>query len=354
MAYPNTIIKIFVFIILCTACTDKKKKMAIHQESKAYKWDVEGGAPKNYPGIFYYANLVYKGGSKYVPAGAAGYQNGWGRGGRSHSQGSKPAPLPYRLQAVWISVAEEGQAYTGDFELDTQKIEEIFEKGNVRMRNGSISHNFSFKVSIAPGGVLAVWLEGLREQVEIGYYKGQKTDEITWKDLAPGGEDITLEEYCKSIIERRVPNHIQQQLAKTGPPIGLWDTYRKKYIWNTAPLEEKELVSLDYSYFNGEKAFLKFKEFDFNILQEYAVPNKGTIDWVTPEEKKYEGIIFFNEESIFNVFEEVYQKKEDTAAIFYEIQTANNSTKIKAFLQNESVKKEIKIDSIEVSKYPDK
>ncbi|WP_103863891.1 DUF2931 family protein [Aquimarina sp. I32.4] len=351
MKYLYKVLIGIIFILTLIGCKNKINKMAIHQDIKTYKWDVEGGAPKNYPGVFYYANLIYDGGSKYVPAGAAGYQNGWGWGGRSHTQGNKPTPLPHRLQAVWVSTVEK-QAYLGDFELDTEKIEKIFEKGNIRMRNGKISHNFSFKVSIAPGGIIAVWIEGIREQIEIGYFKGQKTDKITYKDLAPQGIDQSLEQYCERFI-KRIPVDIQQQLIKTGPPFGLWDKYRKKYKWNTAPLEEKKLTSLDYHYFNGEKAFLKFKEYDFNTLKEYALPYEGIIDWETTEGKRYEGTIHFNEESIFKVFEEVYQKKEDTAAIFYDVNTSNDKTSIKAFLQNESIKKEIQIDSINVGKYPD-
>ena len=126
--YP--LYSLLIWAIICLGCNrNKNTTMAIQQDIKTYKWDVEGGAPKNYPGIFYYANLIYEGGSKYVPAGAAGYQNGWGWGGRSHTQGSRPTPLPNRLQAVWVSTVEEGQAYMGDFELNTKKIEEIFEKG---------------------------------------------------------------------------------------------------------------------------------------------------------------------------------------------------------------------------------
>ncbi len=344
----NKIILIISIISLILGC--KNNNM---DKPKSYKWDVEGGAPKNYPGVFYYADFIYEGGSKSVPAGAAGYQNGWGWGGRSRTE--RPSPLPHRLIAVWVSTTEK-QAYLGDFELDTVKIKEIFEKGeiNINRDDRATNHNFTFKVSTAPGGVLAVWLEGILSQVEVGYYKGTKTNKITYKDLAPQGIDQTLEEYCQSFIDEDLSPEIQQQLATTGPPFGLWDSYRKKYTWHTTGLKDKKLIGIEYYYYNGEKETIQLKEYNVNQPLQRALPYQGWLRWVTPEEKTYDADVFFNEESIFEAFKKTYEKEEDSASMVYDVNTVNNKTTIKVYLQNENIKTEIKTDSINVYRHPEK
>ncbi len=331
------------------SCNNKKNMKAL----KFYKWDVEGGAPKNYPGIFYYVDFIYEGGSKSALAGAAGFQNGWGWGGRSKTE--RPSPLPHRVIAVWVSTTEK-QAYLGDFELDTVKIKEIFDEGeiNINRYDRAKNHRFTFKVSTAPGGVLAVWLEGIMSQVEVGYYKGTKTDKVTWKDLAPQGADITLKEYCQDYFIKELPIEIQEQLATTGPPFGLWDSYRKKYTWHTADLLSQNLLGIEYYYYNGEKETTRLEEFDSNTPKQRAIPYQAWLRWKTPAEKTYDADIFFNEASIFEAFKKGYKEKEDTAAIFYEINTVNNKTDIKAYLQNKTEKIAIKTDSINVYRRPER
>ena len=331
-----------ISVLLVVGCNIKKPTL--------YKWYTEGGAPKNYPGIIYYADFIYEGGSKSVPAGAAGFDNGWGWGGRTKSE--SPSPLPHRLIAVWVSTTEK-QAYMGDFKLDTAKINAIFKKGqmNINRKDRAQNHVFSFKVSTAPGGILAVWLEGILSQVEVGYFKGTKTDKLTWKDLAPHGIDQTLEEYCESIIRRRVSPEIQEQLATTGPPFGLWDSYRKKYIWDTAVLGDNTLIGIEYYHYNGEKTLLQLKEYNINTPRAMAVPYEGWLRWQTREGATYDATLYFKEASIYKVFEQVCQKEGDVAHIVYDISKKNNSTNIKAYLQNENQKVAIEMDSIQVFRH---
>lgn len=60
--------KVLIILSLITlfSCQNNKK---MNNNLKVYDWDVQGGAPKNYPSVFYYADFIYDGGSKSVPAG---------------------------------------------------------------------------------------------------------------------------------------------------------------------------------------------------------------------------------------------------------------------------------------------
>ncbi len=148
---------------------------------KQYDWLAGDSAPEDYTMEVIQGDFIYPdGGSLYVPA-KASLHPGWGTAASSHVVGPDLKPLPNRLDITFFSFAE-NQFYRGSFELPYEEIHELFEKGYDRKLNrGHITFS-DIVVGIAPGGSVAVWVQGPDKTTEIFFGQAENT-EVPWNRL---------------------------------------------------------------------------------------------------------------------------------------------------------------------------
>ena len=242
---------------------------------KEYIWMVSADAAKGFPATFHYG---YLGDTEIRGKGVLGY--GWGLGGTLTGSISEKRPLPKQLDLVWMSYAE-NQFYEGHFELDHKKIAAVFEKGYKSNTDKGVimDHNFSFRINVAPGGTVAIWLMGQYGfQREVGFYQAKKTT-VVWKDFLPNGmQDSVL--YVSSRLKNHVTKKQLEKYQSEGIPYKKWENYRQEFEWKVTIKGSPRVIILNTETFNGEQYTLKddFLNIDKSVIKA-ALPIEFGMQW---------------------------------------------------------------------------
>jgi len=159
-------------------------------------------------------SLNYDGGSVPVPSGGD-IDNGWGTAISSQAIGDDTKPLPTSLSIVFFSYLE-NQFYRGRFTLPYETMLRLFRAGHYSHKvNKHITYN-TIVVGVAPGGVVAVWLQSLDKTTEVFFGQAEKAD-LDWSLIT--NNPMPREEY----ISRRIRYSLETPEAiaamkKNGPP----------------------------------------------------------------------------------------------------------------------------------------
>lgn len=243
--------------------------------------------------------------------------DGWGVGTQ---EGSMMKQLPKDIDIIWYSYVEDC-FYRVKADLDYPKLLKLFREGyKDRARNleafpkGYGEETFrTFVVGLAPGGVVVVWVEGMRRQIEIGRFQAEKINLKQPEGLDNHDALIFSEQERKETLEdeRFRPKHIREKPT----PFGLWDDYRDiKYPWYPT-----------FEFYKGAKIGDVFIEY-FNREMWDTFYEEMTLE--TPARKNYSS----NEVTIIpDIF---YQKGEDISDKKYPLPSsisfgyrANNGSK---------------------------
>lgn len=160
--------------------------------------------------------------------------DGWGVG---YAENSSMKHLPKDLDITWLSYVEDC-FYRVKADLDYPRLLKLFREGyKERARNleafpeGYGDENFNtFIVGLAPGGVVVVWVSGIKRQIEIGRFQAEKIDLKQPEGLDSNEALIFSRKEREETLadERFRPKHIREKPI----PYGLWDEYRDtKYSW---------------------------------------------------------------------------------------------------------------------------
>jgi len=177
-----------VFIISCQSVISCQKKNSDTNKidtsiaMKKYEWTTSGQADRFYPAFLHKGNFIYEEGSSSVP-GNRRLGKGWGESGSTHISGEEFKPLPYAFSVAWISLAEK-KYFKGTFELPKDTIASLFQKGFINSYGEQGTYD-EFKLCVAPGGVVVVWIAGIGRTTEIGRFQATQA-EITIEEIMPG------------------------------------------------------------------------------------------------------------------------------------------------------------------------
>jgi len=317
---------LFVVSIQLAGCQQKKKEVM-----EQFEWEEWTSAPLGYP------VEVYRGGLELADESYVSLfqstitgRDGWGGLGSGMSSGIKP--LPNRLNVTYLSYVE-NQFYHADCAIDYDKIVKLFNRpfqlrgasGNLRSK----SYN-RINVGFAPGGMLVVWVCGAGRSVEIGRYQAQKiVIPKQESDVLDAAEHLIFEETeVKRVMQSEsiIPIEVQEANKNKSIPFGLWDSYRVRYNW--IPIfqiqNEGTMGDFGFSYFNGESDgyfYEKNKQSENNgelfyqlTHDDVALPIPSTVafDWQDKNNKRYAGYFQFNENEIFQAFEQIIAEDKDT------------------------------------------
>jgi len=268
-----------------------------------FDWLATESAPKNYPMQIIKGDLFYRGGgSLYVPDKKTLYY-GWGRGVSTHVVGADLKPLPERLEITFFSYTE-NQFYHGVFDLPYDRILTLFQAGfySPKVKRQITYHKI--RVGIAPGGTVSVWLDSIDGSIEVFSGQAEKAD-IDWKRIIDN-PDITRGEYIQFVIQQALTPEALQALQQNGVPLGLWQTYRKRYDWQPlfTGLEPPELFKR-IRYFNGENEFLYYPLDAANAAALRPIPTEMRFVWEWPKGRRLLFELTFNEAEIFAAFQQL-------------------------------------------------
>ncbi len=314
-----------------------------------FEWQATESAPRNYVMTIIGGNLSYHddSGSLYVPD-KSNIDHGWGKGASSHIVGPDRKPLPKRLAIGFFSYTE-NQFYEGIFDLPYDKILKMFQDGYYSPNEGGEVTYQQVVVGVAPGGAVAVWLRGIDKTTEVFFGQAEKI-EGRWGSLT-NATHITREEYVrKSILYSLKTPEAVAALHQNGVPIGLWNTYRTRYLWQpvlTGIQLKKGLIN-HVQYFNGERDYLNYPLEAAIAASTRAVPKElhfvGAPPGATGKPKLVE--LYFNEAEIFDAFKKLGPNNQPLQLeIRNEVIDGNN--KFTIWLRNDKDKIELKNTKIQ-------
>jgi len=344
---------ITITLLLCiSSCTNTKTKPMFNFLKTYPKYDInaEACAPKDFPceivkGAFYLADDTFLG----IPDGEVLGDTGWGGFGAVHVVGPDLKALPKAVAVTWVSYVER-KFYYGKFDLDYELIANYFKEGYIDF-NGKKNTFSTVKVGIAPGGYLAVWIDGLGRQLEVGRFKAKEI-EVTKEEFIPSAA-MSVSEWLTEFRERKLPPEYQNETYYNNIPFNKWKTYRKKYLWKPVLQFEDEkkggLSFITINYFNGENAtregndsaILAYKKralpISLYIAWEDSIGNLFGADIILGARHPYESSEEFKpiEKEIFDAYTKLFNdKKAEQAALVFKIDKYNSHIRI--FLKSET------------------
>lgn len=268
-----------------------------------FDWKATESAPKNYPmeivkGDFYSPD----GYSLYVPNKKT-IHHGWGKSVSSHLVGSDLKSVPNKLKITFFSYTE-NQFFKGEFNLPYEKITKLFSSGYYSPKEDGLTTYFKIIAGVAPGGTVSVWLGGIDKTTEVFSGQAEKI-ELSWKEIVDN-PDISREEFIQIEIEDSMTPEARELLETNGVPLGLWNSYRKRYNWQ--PLfsgqEPPELITR-VRYFNGEDEYLYYPLDEAFNSKPHPIPKEIIFKWDWPKGRTLLFELYFDEEEIFSAFEKL-------------------------------------------------
>lgn len=247
MRNPYWNLAIATLILLTGSCDTMSKN------DTKFEWEATESAPKRYPMEIIKGTFIYHGEAEqglYIPSGGT-LKAGWGIPISHHVVGDRLKPLPDRLKITFFSYAEK-QFYQGEFNLPYEKILALFREGVAANREEPTYSGIM--VGIAPGGAVAVWVEGT-ENVEVFFGQAQKIE------LDPGsafGLPFKNKQEADAYIAKQLVNVLTPDelasLKKDGIPFGLWARYRNRYDWVPTFSDGHKPAYVNAIFINGENS----------------------------------------------------------------------------------------------------
>ena len=360
----NIIITLLVLLLSLTSCKVKENM------NKKYHWVAYVKPVAGYP-IVTYRGVVYgkDGASKFGSSTSFIFENDCpfplfsirdgAPGLFKNAEEGEAKGIPTHLDVSWLSYVEECQYLLEDQPLDSLKIAQFLEekvyKTSMREDNTAPEiEEYNISVGLAPGGVVFVWLHNYGRVIEVGRYQAKKIKDIDFVTKKEADEyykrtgDVILDEHTIEqrdyVIKLGLPKEkIRMQYQQCGTsvteplviedvfkiPYGLWDSYRKRYLWKMTLItkdKNKYIHSYYYGGLNhegeilfgertwGENQIEKYKipeKFQYTSLIPRAIPFVIFIKWFGDDGKLYRLWNNFNVAEVMDSFEKAFKGQEN-------------------------------------------
>jgi hypothetical protein len=321
---------------LLSGCGDEAMSKDINEATK-FDWYAVATAPRDYPmevisGTFYYKDENF---GLDIPSGGT-LNVGWGESASAYDVGPKFKPLPDRLEVTFYSYTEK-QVYKGEFNLPYENILELFQK---RQSEFPEKPYISILLGVAPGGAVAVWLEGA-VTTEVFFGHAEKIDlQLGAVFDLPFQSKEQADHYIESALAESVSQEQLAYIKKFGPPFGAWNRFRKLYKWTPVYKDGKVPYrgEMPATFVNGE-----FYQIPTQFKDEYANTPKPLLKETNFRAGAvYE--IYFDEMEIIEVFERLGSNGE-LVYLEFDPQLPELKMKIRAYNDKESIEFEkVKIE----------
>jgi hypothetical protein len=189
----------------------------------------------------------------------------------------------------------ENKLYTINAKLPVPLLQKLFHEGFISIYNKEKTTYDELIIGFAPGGFVAVWLAGEKEQVEIATYTATPVT-IPLEKVSEDDLYMFAANYTTKIMERLTPEQ-QAHLKTINLEDNYWQQYHSKQNWK--PLFElpgKETIEdITIVYLNGEKEAHINAELKDIISSERALPKEMILRWHEANGNGYGAEIAFDE-----------------------------------------------------------
>ena len=393
----NIIITLLVLLSSLTSCKEKENM------NKKYHWVAYVKPVSGYP-IRVYRGVVYgKDGASRFGNGQSNlfeddepfphFSIGAGTSGVFGSSEEEEAKgVPTHLDVSWLSYVEKCQYLLENQPLDSLKIAQLLaEKVYTPSRSEDISptiEEYNISVGLAPGGVVFVWLHSTARVIEVGRYQAKKIEDIHFVTQKEADEyykrtgDVILDEHTIEqrdyVIKLGLPKEkIRMQYQQCGTPVteplvmddifkipyGLWDSYRKRYLWKMTLITKDKTKYIHSYYYQGlnleEEVLFGERTWGENQIEKYKIPEKFQytslipraipfvifIKWFGDDGKLYRLWNNFNVAEVMDSFEKAFKGQENEVGnLIIEV----NDTKTGANIRLKVGEREVEICNVDL------
>jgi hypothetical protein len=293
----------FLFFISCDKQMNNKTN---------FKWTVSVTSVKDYPIEVHKGYLATK--DNFITAihSSGSQDQGWNNDGSDIGAGGNI--IPTMLSLTWVSYAEK-KFWNIDATIDQviqKKMLTLFREGfyNWNHAKKELEHE-TYKhitLAVAPGGIVVIFLTGDAHRVEIARYQAKETFVDVNAFVPVPGAFKDLEIFYDKFYKGLVPKYLQDKIANSGIPYGVWDTYREKYNWRFTMSFHKEdnLHHYYIGYINGEEDNIYQEAINKNLFNHVALPLNTSFYF-----KIYNGEAKFDEEEIVAAFKKMKKEHPD-------------------------------------------
>jgi len=220
MKQITKILSIFVLLILGIILMSCK-----NMEYRIKK--VEYGATPSAPGG--YESLILSGsyvGDAIIPTLPVG--GSWGRGNAVWAVGDDKHIAPDAIDIRYYSLADD-KFYVAKHPLDQQEMYRLLTT-EYKDRQGEIDRYYTFQISVAPCGLVGVWLSGSAGQLEICQFRAQEVELDFPKEFKYiSGIEVSREENLQD--REYLYSFIQKEISEKRVSSEYWEKLMKKYPW---------------------------------------------------------------------------------------------------------------------------
>lgn len=221
----KTLVLFIFYSFSLVSCQNKKME-------EKYNWSGTISAPQEYPMEIYSGGIIAND-FTYPFDAIWGTQNtGWGNEGSKMNVATKKMEIPHQLEFTWYSLVEE-KFYTGKWNLDKIKIEQLFKEGFIDTDTGKKQTYTTFKIGLAPKGKLVLWVNAPGVQKEIGSFQAHDTI-ITKSQAYENAQYMFENDYAKERLKSDflMTSEVKNRLSTSGyPDPSIYENFRKKYSW---------------------------------------------------------------------------------------------------------------------------
>ena len=299
---------ISICIIVSFVSCNKEKKMNTKTD---FAWSATVTSVEDYPIEIHKGYLATQ--DKFITAlhNSGVEDDGWGYDGTDIGAGGNV--IPSMLSLTWVSYAEKKfwKIETTIDQTTQNRILDLFREGfynwdNVKKEPKHDTYNH-ITIGVAPGGIVVLFITGSAHRTEVARYLAKETfvDVNTFYD---NPHEHTQQQFFDTLFEITVPKYLQEKIAKSGIPYGIWDIYREKYSWRFQPFfyKEDKLHHYYVAYINGEEDNLYEDVINKKLFNHLPLPVNISFYF-----KIYNGEAKFDEEEIVAAFKKMKKNHPD-------------------------------------------
>jgi hypothetical protein len=166
----------------------------------------------------------------------------WGRGASFWAVGEDKHIAPDTVYIRYYSLVDD-KFYVAGHSLDQQEMYRLLST-KYKNRKGEILCYYSFNVSVAPCGLVGVWLGGSAGHMEICQFRAQEAnlDFVREYKYTSG---VTMERSKKLEGRKRLYPFIRQEIAENRVSSEYWERLSKKYKWKLT-VNDRDFEVYDY------------------------------------------------------------------------------------------------------------
>ena len=221
MKHITNILSTFALLFLGVILTACKKDMESY-ETKKIRYSATPSAPDGYESLILSGSYV---GGAIIPT--LPVRSTWGMGGAAWAVGEDKHIAPDTVYIRYYSLADD-KFYVANHPLGREEMYRLLTT-EYKDRNGEILRYFTFTVSVAPCGLVGVWIAGDAGHLEICRFRAQEAELDFPKEFEYiSGIDVSREKFLKhreslysfvrkEIAENQISSEYQERLMKKYP-----------------------------------------------------------------------------------------------------------------------------------------